>query len=182
MVKECGDCTLCCKLLQVSELEKPQGRLCVHVDGSKGCAIYSERPQSCRSFHCLWLMDPHLDEAWKPNNCKMVLVAESDRHVVVQVDDGASQSWRREPYFSALRKMSAKAVEAGGMVTVMENGEATVILPERGVYLGKLESGDRILMGKVQTPEGPRIEVTKLKADQLGAYNAAKAGQAKSGK
>jgi hypothetical protein len=179
MTKQCGDCTLCCKLLIVSELEKPKGQWCRHVDMSKGCTIYSERPQSCRTFRCVWLMDPNLDEAWKPNRCNMILVAETDRHLVVQVDQGAVQPWRQEPYFSHLRSMSAKALAVGGMVTVMENGEATVILPDRGIALGKLEPGDRIVMGKVQTPDGPRVEATKVKADQMEAYRASRAAAAK---
>src|SRR3954469_24382400 len=173
MTKQCGDCTLCCKLMQVSELEKPGGTWCSHVTVNAGCGIYRERPASCRSFRCLWLMDPLLDEAWKPNKCKMVIAPESDRHVVVQVDPGAHQPWLQEPYFSTLRRMSAKAVEVGGTVTIMERGEATVILPDRGVKLGKLGPGDRVVVGKVKTATGTRIEVTKVTADQAAAYDEA---------
>ena len=58
--RECGGCTLCCTLLGVNELSKPAGQQCVFEDRGRGCRIYAERPQVCRSFQCLWLRDPAL--------------------------------------------------------------------------------------------------------------------------
>ena len=53
--RECGACSLCCTLLRVEPLEKPAGRDCLHQCGEAGCAIYSERPEICRRYACLWL-------------------------------------------------------------------------------------------------------------------------------
>src|SRR5436305_14221849 len=44
--RSCGDCTLCCKLLSITELEKPIGKWCPHCEIGKGCKIYDCRPQS----------------------------------------------------------------------------------------------------------------------------------------
>lgn len=51
----CGGCTACCKLMEVTELQKPMGRWCQHCAIGEGCKIYEERPESCRGFRCAWL-------------------------------------------------------------------------------------------------------------------------------
>lgn len=68
--RECGDCTLCCGLVRVPELDKPAGETCKHVC-EKGCGIYEERPRSCRSFECLWLKGELPDWA-KPNQINVI--------------------------------------------------------------------------------------------------------------
>jgi hypothetical protein len=52
----CGECTACCTVLAISELQKPARWACDHVDCS-GCGIYENRPQTCRDFQCAWLRD-----------------------------------------------------------------------------------------------------------------------------
>lgn len=52
--RACGECTVCCTVMAVPELHKPNRRACTHVC-DEGCAIHAERPQDCRDFHCLWL-------------------------------------------------------------------------------------------------------------------------------
>jgi hypothetical protein len=47
----CGECTVCCTVCVVSELNKEAGELCVKCDGS-GCLDYDNRPQVCRDFEC----------------------------------------------------------------------------------------------------------------------------------
>lgn len=51
--RPCGECTACCTVMAVTELKKPRGQACPHICAA-GCAIYSERPDSCRRFDCLW--------------------------------------------------------------------------------------------------------------------------------
>ena len=65
--RECGDCTACCTVLAIVELQKPQRRACDHLCRS-GCGIYATRPASCREFHCLWLRGAlDADEALRPD-------------------------------------------------------------------------------------------------------------------
>ena len=52
--RHCGECTACCTILGVPELEKPRYTACEH-DTGKSCGIYEKRPGSCRSFKCVWL-------------------------------------------------------------------------------------------------------------------------------
>lgn len=57
--RQCGGCTLCCKLLPVRELNKKGGERCKHQRTGKGCAVYGKRdlPISCHLWSCKWLTD-----------------------------------------------------------------------------------------------------------------------------
>lgn len=52
--RQCGSCTQCCTILEVTELKKPQRTSCSHLCES-GCSIYKKRPGSCRAFECEWI-------------------------------------------------------------------------------------------------------------------------------
>ena len=105
-LKACGTCSLCCKLLRVRELNKPIDTACRHAAPDRGgCAIYSERPSSCRGFICAWLANKRLGDVWFPAHCKMILVAPhstAEQGLLVTVDPAYPTSWRREPYYSQL--------------------------------------------------------------------------------
>jgi hypothetical protein len=51
--RKCEGCTVCCTIQGVVELSKPYYETCRHVCNG-GCAIYDERPASCRSYYCAW--------------------------------------------------------------------------------------------------------------------------------
>ena len=55
--RHCGECTLCCKLLPVVELDKGANTRCQHQRSGKGCRVYGQRamPPSCRLWSCRWL-------------------------------------------------------------------------------------------------------------------------------
>ena len=75
-MRECGDCSLCCTLLGVKELEKKANERCGNnVHGC--CAIYEQRPISCGEFSCLWLQGK-LPLEMKPNLCHVVVGGMSD--------------------------------------------------------------------------------------------------------
>lgn len=59
--RRCNECTLCCRLLPVAEINKPAGSPCTH-QRSKGCRIYQKAgyPTGCRLWSCLWLGDESL--------------------------------------------------------------------------------------------------------------------------
>lgn len=59
--KSCGSCTLCCRLLPVPEIKKSGGVCCSHQTAT-GCAIYANRPMSCRLWSCRWLIGDSLGE------------------------------------------------------------------------------------------------------------------------
>ena len=66
--RECGDCTVCCQVLNIDkpQVQKASGVLCQHCQGG-GCAIYETRFDVCRNFHCAWRQLPNMDEGWRPD-------------------------------------------------------------------------------------------------------------------
>jgi len=73
--RECGDCTACCIVLEQVELRKPMRCACEHIIRD-GCRIYSERPQGCRNFNCLWLRGAlPADVSYRPDHLGVLLDA-----------------------------------------------------------------------------------------------------------
>lgn len=130
-MRSCDGCTLCCKLLGVVSLQKPQNVWCNHCDIGKGCTIHPMRPESCRAYSCRYLVDEALDESWKPSESGMVINAEKSR-VVVYVDPETPSAWRREPYYSTLKKW-AKTNEPGWPVFVNVGRQIIAVYPTHDV-------------------------------------------------
>lgn len=108
MPRSCGTCTACCSSLVIEELSKPAFTACAHdcsvgsggcdavtkasdkalEDSEKGsggnsgggCAIYADRPGSCRSFRCLWL-DGHLGDDDRPDQLGVIFTTTFDQQV-----------------------------------------------------------------------------------------------------
>lgn len=166
--KQCGSCSLCCKTMVIPELAKPKDSWCPNFVRGAGCAIYAERPGSCRDFTCYWLIDPAMGPEWKPDRCKMVLDARPD-WLVVHVDPAAQSPWRREPYFSYLTEMSARNIARGARVLVMERGRTIIILPDGDVDLGVVTPQDRIVVNRVMSATGPSWHARVIAGDSLPA-------------
>jgi len=59
--RECGSCTLCCKVYYIAELGKAAGKWCQHCTPGKGCMIHETTlPSQCATFNCLWRTDAAL--------------------------------------------------------------------------------------------------------------------------
>ena len=157
--RDCGECTLCCKVLGIAALDKPLGRWCPHCALGKGCTVYETRPEECRTFDCLWLQRETLGPEWRPDRAKFVLCATPDNStLIVQVDPGAPDAWRRAPYLAVLRQWSKAANEARRQLIVMVGTRATVVLPDRDVPLGTVGPGDHIVSRLVTEGGHSRVE------------------------
>ena len=78
MTNHCGQCSMCCKVLPIAELGKPQMTWCGHFRKGLGCSIYADRPTACKDFRCVWLhgvlcgdVSPD-DNALRPDKCKVL--------------------------------------------------------------------------------------------------------------
>lgn len=163
--RNCGSCTLCCKVLGIAALEKPLGRWCPHCRPGKGCGIYETRPQECRTFHCLWLTESFLGPEWKPDRAKFVLYLEhGGARLVVQADPGAPANWRSEPYYSQIKAWAAAAANEQRQVVVQVNEQLTVVLPDRDVPLGAVRPGERIVTRRRLVGGEAVLEVEKVAA------------------
>ena len=63
--RECGGCTMCCKVYTFPESEAGR-RLVQDCSPGKGCRIMMIVPDQCRDFFCLWMTDGTMPPAWRP--------------------------------------------------------------------------------------------------------------------
>jgi hypothetical protein len=165
--RSCGDCSLCCKLAKVDELDKPSGVWCRHcAPGRGGCTIYETRPPVCRNYFCSWIVDSRVGPEWYPLTSKMILSLEnSGQRVCVRVEPGHADAWRREPYYSQLKTWSRAAVEARRQIVVFVNKRVIVILPDKEVEFADVELGEQIWVGAQDTPAGRTWNAARIPAD-----------------
>lgn len=56
--RKCSECSACCVLPRIPELDKRGYSPCLHlqtpVPGSGCCRVYSDRPEVCSDYRCLW--------------------------------------------------------------------------------------------------------------------------------
>ncbi len=163
--RECGTCTLCCKVAGVEELSKPIGVWCPHCVKGKRCTIYDRRPPSCRVFHCQWLVEPGLGPEWKPERAKFALVkSDGGRRITALVDPGFPTAWRGASYYPHFKRWATLAAAQWPevyLVDVLIGVRSIVILPDREVELGALGPDERIHVECRDTAGGRVIEVCK---------------------
>ena len=63
----CGECTWCCYFPAIQKYGSPANELCRHC--KNGCEIYTDRPDGCRNFNCLWKRQLQIPEAFRPDRC-----------------------------------------------------------------------------------------------------------------
>lgn len=141
--RQCGTCSQCCTLLEVADVGKAVNAWCQHCEAGKGCRIYDDRPQMCRSFNCAWIQG-HLGDEWFPETAGMVVHFSQDA-VNVQVDPRWPERWRQEPFFSKLREWSLNGIRMNG-----GRGYATLIAvgaEEKFLLLGRTVVPEPTLFG-----------------------------------
>jgi Fe-S-cluster containining protein len=145
--RNCGSCSLCCKVMPVQALDKPAGQWCIHAVPKSGCAVHADRPSACQSFFCAWRLDPDLGPEWKPEAARFVLSADPARRaLMVTVDPGMPLAWKRAPYYARLKQLSAMAFRQDQKVLVDLRSHITVLLPDRDVALGAVAAGEDIVV------------------------------------
>lgn len=163
MERTCGKCSLCCKLNKVADLDKPTGIWCTHCAIGSGCTIYADRPQSCREYNCLYLMNPNLPEFWHPLRSHMVLQSGSSANsMVIMVDPERPFAWRSEPYATTIRGFAEQLCRQGGIVIIKTGSRIHIALPDQVVDMGECEESDGFAANLSYTPNGPRWSAAKV--------------------
>jgi hypothetical protein len=143
--RECGSCSMCCKVYNIPEINKPAGKWCTHCKPGKGCAIHDALPTQCDEFNCLWRTETTMSAVWKPDQARMVVtISPVNGYINVQVDSGAPGAWRKQPYYGQLHQWARNNLQKGIYVIVFVNEIATLIMPDQDVPLGPMQPTDGI--------------------------------------
>jgi hypothetical protein len=169
--RSCGGCTLCCKVQGIAALQKPPGTWCKHCEPAKGCRIYADRPEECRTFNCAYLTNAQLGEEWKPDRSRIVLRMAGSR-IAVLVDPQRPDAWRRDPFYATIKRWAAAAVAHRGEVVVHVANRVHVIFPDREVDLGIVGEDEIIVTGErmvggVSRPEAIKLHKSDPRAQKL---------------
>jgi hypothetical protein len=93
MKRQCGTCTLCCRLVPVRELEKPAGARC-KFQRHTGCQVYHRPnkgfPHACGFWSCKWLLNDDAADLSRPDRAGYVLDITPD--FVTITDDGVPRN------------------------------------------------------------------------------------------
>ena len=120
----CEGCTACCKIMQVRELDKPGNVWCTHCSIGKGCAIYDARPESCRTFECVWLQTQRhqkpLALELRPDASHVVIyTTDNGNTIVLNVGPDRPDAWKR----GEMGKLVARML-ADGLPVILKCGNA----------------------------------------------------------
>ena len=155
---------MCCKVLGITELDKPVGKWCQFCYIGHGCKIYDTRPGECRTFHCMWLVDERLSDIWKPDRSKMVLTTGRDGNSVeIRCDPGTPTAWRSKDYYDEVIRMAEAAQPHDGSLYVIVGKKSTLVTPDDEFPLGEVADDEVI----VKEMSGQRVRgVRVIKASE----------------
>lgn len=115
MSNDCGSCTQCCKEMGITAddgttISEP-GSWCTHCEIGVGCQIYEQRPKSCRTFDCVWLISQRtkkpLPLELRPDKSRVVL-AGTPTELTVIVDRHRPDAFKRGLMGHYLAQVSQK--------------------------------------------------------------------------
>ena len=69
----CGNCTVCCNILRIDEINKPAHVKCSNCSGT-GCRIHNESnyPKACSSFECAYVAN-NWSKKLRPDKCGVMI-------------------------------------------------------------------------------------------------------------
>lgn len=85
---ECGNCTLCCKLLELHEVPSPIGILCEHCEPHVGCKIHSGKPKECEIYQCMYAQMDKVGIELRPDKSHVIFDKMSDDVICGRIEKG----------------------------------------------------------------------------------------------
>jgi hypothetical protein len=166
VARSCDGCTLCCRVMEATTINKPQGVICEYCDVGLGCGIHTKRPDECRDFFCGWLLDGSLGEEWRPETSHIIITYDLDGHRLnANADPLFPDAWKREPYLSQLKAWAAKALTRNCQVIAYVGRHTYPILPDRYVDLGVFTNDDYVYFKQIADGVWDAIKVGPAEAE-----------------
>jgi hypothetical protein len=123
---------MCCKVMKIDAISKPKLKWCPHCDIGKGCKIYSNKPEECTTFQCLWLMDERLDDNFKPDRMKVVIYPHIRGYIIADCDQRSSMNDQKNmPLFKELARLVESML---GMCLIVCHGDYMKAVTPNGIY------------------------------------------------
>lgn len=171
-MRQCGTCTLCCKLMPVEEIDKKANTRCKHQTFAKGCKVYStpSMPSSCKMWNCRWIVSDDTADLPRPDRAHYVIdmvpdfitVGQHDANtrvdVVVVWVDRAFPDAHRDPN---LRAYLARRGEEGYAALIRYNSsEGFVLFPPTMTPDGQFHESRN--MPNCNASVGPQHSMTEI--------------------
>ncbi len=135
--RSCGACSMCCKSFDVQEISKLAGKMCRHCDPGKGCRVWVDRPKTCKDFFCLWITERGYPDTWRPDLTKFIMKYSADgQFLTITLDRQYKDHWKREPYYSHFKRLSADLLERNTYILVGDGTNHILILPDSDALIG----------------------------------------------
>jgi len=67
---ECGECTACCTLLNITWMNSKAGEACKYCD--KGCSIQETKDAKCQEYECAYTQMKVASEKMRPDHCGVI--------------------------------------------------------------------------------------------------------------
>ena len=108
--KGCDGCTLCCELLPVPQLQKPESTLCGFCKVKEGCSIHKSRPPVCRSFDCVYIQKQDMDLELRPDNCRVMFERVTDNLYLALELPRDVGSWKEDRVLNFIKELNKKGI------------------------------------------------------------------------
>ncbi|KAF0232206.1 MAG: hypothetical protein FD175_28 [Beijerinckiaceae bacterium] len=161
--RECGACAMCCKVYPIDWLDKPKpaGKWCHHCVPGTGCRIWQDIPKQCGDYYCHWRRNAQLGDAWRPDRAGF-LINQNAPHMPYEVivDTGKPDAWRKEPYYTQLKRAALVAIGEKKAVLLIIGMRQWVMLPDEEVPIppDKIDGDLRIYQEPAHTGGKWRVE------------------------
>jgi hypothetical protein len=156
---------MCCHLGEIPDF-KPYNQWCVACSSHQRCDRYDTRPTPCRQFECYFLTSD-LGEAWRPNQCGLVLSVHADpERLTILVDPEKPLRWRESPYIEQILQWSLQCA-----VSIMVGNAAFAVYPDRIETLGEVGEDETIVTTELHYAQsGRRFLSKRMKKLDVAAY------------
>jgi len=69
---KCGDCTLCCKLIDIPWMKSPPLEYCSKCVPERGCGIWDSVPKDCLEYECAYRQMDKASMNLRPDKCHVI--------------------------------------------------------------------------------------------------------------
>jgi hypothetical protein len=132
MIRECGECRICCYIGGVEALDKPAHAICPHLTG-RGCAIHgqAQRPHVCSAYECLWKRGAGAEHD-RPDKCRVMLSISKINGGIwifaIELSPGAIRGPGRRMVLAAAERVDVPVIVVShGILPPHDTGDLTVV-------------------------------------------------------